>query len=709
MKAVVSENTKKLSTYLYEIVWKMYQYIASWFEWSKNKLITKKENFTELDSFTKKEFVKYLQTTKFKPYNITQETVTQMENVKLTTNDIYSNMVEMAKTLGENQIEEQSTISTKNSFYRRYMFPASFDLVKDYDGGEFAKKTDVELVRRYDIKKPKHKLNACDIDVDEFINSFGDAKSSRDMMGVSKKLLQTLPQYYHKKIVAMYNKSLHGDVNEKYCFGKASFVWKGKGEKQVLKSYRKITAVPNTLNHLHRILNLRLSQYFEKNEYFDKTIQKAGLSGSSYGIFEQVYKLRSIIKDANMNKKPAAVLYLDMSSAFDTLDRDALFKILKDYYVSDNFVSYLKNFYDNLEYYISSRNKHTELKKWKSGILQGCSLSPLLFTVCMNYVLTYLHKTSLNSDAYQFHETEDKILFLAFMDDVCITCNSMESLGEIYTELLTRFESMGLRINMKKSAVMTINTEMPENSSLKDIPVVTEQTYLGNTITSDGNYEKNYKSVKNRIYSQLMSIKSRKDDDKESIFKKLYPVIKRQMLKLYDVEDAELEKLKWMINMSLKDMNIDHTQFNFDISNTREYVVSISHDKVIKKIPEKINKVKRTKKFTKPSKLDLEELREAYENNKVERKNKALAEELNQPLNKASDSHTNSEKEEQQPLGSKLKYELADLDLVSDSDDDLAVEDIKDVPAQMQQVQVQPAQVKQVQVQPAQMQQVQEQ
>lgn len=631
-------------------------YIISIIAYPVQFLWKKKKTYSHLDNLVKKDLVKYVQNTKFSSYEISPESVTYLENCQLETDNVVCNLIEMVEKIAEKYPLKSLPYGYTTSYNGKRLYFAPFEIIKDY---QEENQDNIELKQRFDIPKGKYALNVDNITKNEFIISFGEDRANRDMMGVSRRFLQILPEYYHSKLVAMYNKTLNGEGDTRSYFGKASFSWKGKGDKKDIKSYRKIVSLPNVVNHLHRILGLRLSEYFEKNEYFDKTIQKAGISGINNGIFEQVYKLRSVIKDANQNKQSAAVMFLDLKSAFDTINKESVFKVLEAYYVDKKIVDYLRSFYSNLDYYISSRGENSELKKWNCGLVQGCSLSPLLFTVCMNYALTYINKTSLNANGYTFSEAGSKVLFLAYMDDICITCNNADSLDEVYSELLEFFTSMGLKINKEKSAVMLINTELKENSSLKDIPVVNNQVYLGNTITSDGTYDKNYESVKRDIYSKLMNIKNSKSEDKEELFKGIYPTIKRTLLKMYDVEGEDMGKLVWMINQNLKEMDIDESQFNFDIKNTRDYVVTVSMDSVIENIPKKLNKVKND--VVKPSKIDLEDMKEAYENTKQDIGiDYSLNEEKVEELNDKKYEINNNENNEQ--------FVGAECDLVSNED-----------------------------------------
>lgn len=641
----------------------VYSFFLSVINYVTNYTTKKEKSFDHLDQMTKPELVSYLQTTKFKPYEIDSQSVKGLEKMKLQTDKVCTNLVEMVERLGDEFPKDKSASSSSTTVkYNKHLYFAPFELVENHQ--EDTHVVESAFLDRGDIHKPKFKLITADIDKDEYINSFGEEKYNKDMMGVSKKLLQILPSYHHDRIVALYNKNLESGADGSYAFGKATFAWKGKGDKKDLKSYRKITSLPNITNHFHRILALRLSEYFERNDYFDKTIQKAGISGINYGIFEQVFKLRSVIKDANENKKTSAVLFLDLKSAFDNIDRNAMFKMMDSYHVDKKYSTYLRTFYDNLDYYISSKNKHTELKKWGKGLLQGCSLSPLLFTMCMNYALTYLNKTSLNSNGYQFTDTDSRVLFLAFMDDICITCDNVESLKEVYTELVEYFTSFGLSVNKQKSALMLINTGESDLDTLQDIPIVESQTYLGNVITADGTYAKNYDAVKRNIYAKLASIKhsNKTDEEKEERFKGIYPTIKRILLKMYDVEGEDMSNMILMINKSLTDMNIDIDQYDFDIKNTRDYAVTITQDTVMPKIPAKLNKVK-NENVKKPTKLDMEELREAYENTKENRFNK---------ISVSKEDEENNEQENPQPKAVTQQEIEEEDDLLSDDEDEIS-------------------------------------
>ena len=95
-------------------------------------------------------------------------------------------------------------------------------------------------------------------------------------------------------------------------------------------------------------------------------------------------KTTDIILKAIDDKKLTAVVLLDMSKAFDSLDHDILFNKLKDVGLSSEalhwFASYLTNRYQA----VRINSTLSEALSLKSGVPQGSILGPLLFSIYVN-------------------------------------------------------------------------------------------------------------------------------------------------------------------------------------------------------------------------------------------------------------------------------------------------------------------------------------
>jgi hypothetical protein len=389
------------------------------------------------------------------------------------------------------------------------------------------------------------------------------------MIGISKKMLMYAPNYHKLRLINCYNKYLEGLHDISICFGRSSYIYKDykNGPKDDINSFREIVTIPTVVSHFHRILSLRINEYLDKNKYFDKTIQKGGVSGIKNSIFEQIYKLKNVIKHAHKHDKidknieekgnELCILFLDISSAFNNLDRDRVYKILGSYHVDIKFINYLKMYYDNLHFYANTKDWTTELIKWKKGLVQGCPLSPILFVTALNYIFTYLDKKYKEEMGYKIND-ECKILFMAFVDDVCILTKDMDSLQDMYNKIKFFFECLGLPLNKDKCAIMKINSKS-HSTGFDDIKIVNSYKYLGEYVSSDGTTIESYSKFISMLGKKLYALDKRKKIDnatKLGIFSKcMLPWIQRKMIIMYDISRQDRLKIAGLIQKYLNRWN----------------------------------------------------------------------------------------------------------------------------------------------------------
>lgn len=83
------------------------------------------------------------------------------------------------------------------------------------------------------------------------------------------------------------------------------------------------------------------------------------------------------------------VLFIDFFKAFDTVEHDFMFTVLKKLGFGEGFCKIIKMFYNDIYSYISLNTGMTPKIKISRGIRQGCPISPKLFILCTK-MLAYL-------------------------------------------------------------------------------------------------------------------------------------------------------------------------------------------------------------------------------------------------------------------------------------------------------------------------------
>lgn len=394
---------------------------------------------------------------------------------------------------------------------------------------------------------PSTLMNSSKITITEYNDSFRTPTDKKDLFGISKKILSNIPNFHKQRLINIYNKLLNGDLSaQRISLGRASYMYKEskKGPTDDMSSFRQIVTIPNSLNHYHRILALRLNEFLTKNNYMNTTIQKGSVSGIKYGILEQIFKIKQIIKDANEHKKECSIMFMDISNAFGNISLERLFGIMRKYHIHEQFIEYVKNFYDGFEYYVQTKEWTTNLKKWEGGLIQGCPLSPTLFVLAIDYVLTYLDAKYKETHGYSLNN-ENKIMFLAFVDDICIVCNNNQALNDMFQRVKLLLNSIGLSVNVEKCAYMTINPS-DETKVVSNVPVVKSYKYLGEYISSDGSANESYTKFIAMLGNKLVSLDRKKveNDIKIKFFSKcMLPWIQRKLMVMYDISIDEKKKI----------------------------------------------------------------------------------------------------------------------------------------------------------------------
>ena len=101
-------------------------------------------------------------------------------------------------------------------------------------------------------------------------------------------------------------------------------------------------------------------------------------------IFGAIAGIRETIAQVEMTNSPTCLLSLDFTEVFDKIAHTYLFKVLEHCGFSKTFLTRLQKMYTNATSSVQINGHISQPTAIRSGIRQGCPLSMLLFTICMN-------------------------------------------------------------------------------------------------------------------------------------------------------------------------------------------------------------------------------------------------------------------------------------------------------------------------------------
>ena len=105
------------------------------------------------------------------------------------------------------------------------------------------------------------------------------------------------------------------------------------------------------------------------------------------GTRDQVANIRWIIQKAREFQKNLSVCFIDYAKAFDSVDHNKLWKILKEKGIPDHLTCLLRNLYAGQEATIRNGHGKTDWFQIVKGVHQGCILSPCLFNLYAEYIM----------------------------------------------------------------------------------------------------------------------------------------------------------------------------------------------------------------------------------------------------------------------------------------------------------------------------------
>ena len=220
-----------------------------------------------------------------------------------------------------------------------------------------------------------------------------------------------------------------------------------KEDKNDISNYRPISILPVLSKIFERSTLNQLIEFFEEH-FLISALQHA--YRKNHGTVTCLFELLNEIYTLIDKKFKVAIVSLDLSKAFDSINHNLLLKKLKSFNLNQQSIDYIQS-------YLSNRRQSTKLSKFtsteqeiKSGVPQGSILGPFLFLCFVN-------------DLPNVFNNETK--FIAYADDtqLLVYDNDLEKLKEkvenVIGDAQKWYENNGMKNNSSKSEILVVSTK----------------------------------------------------------------------------------------------------------------------------------------------------------------------------------------------------------------------------------------------------------
>ena len=172
-----------------------------------------------------------------------------------------------------------------------------------------------------------------------------------------------------------------------------------------------------------KILQARLQQYVNR-ELPD--VQAGFRKGR--GTRDQIANIHQIIEKAREFQKNIYFCFIDYAKAFNCVDHNKLWKILKEMDIPDHLTYLLRNHYVGQEATVRTGHGTTNWFQIGKRVCQNCILSPCLFNFYAEFIM---RNAGLKEEQAGIKITERNINNLRYADDTTLMAENEEELKSV--------------------------------------------------------------------------------------------------------------------------------------------------------------------------------------------------------------------------------------------------------------------------------------
>lgn len=248
-----------------------------------------------------------------------------------------------------------------------------------------------------------------------------------------------------------------------------------KGDPNSAENYRGISFCNACAKVFASILHERLCHWVDNQQLLSEF--QSGFR-KRYSTMDNIFLLNNIANLYISKNKKLYVFFVDFKAAFDSILRNALFYKLGNLGVSSKFMQIIQSLYLATRAAVWDGSGVSDWFFTNAGVKQGCVLSPLLFALFLDDLVSFL-PGGITIDGVQ-------IKVLMYADDIVLIAESPRMMQLMINKLSEYCKIWNLVINVAKSKIMIFKQHMRRLQNVEkwylndeQLEVVKEFKYLG--------------------------------------------------------------------------------------------------------------------------------------------------------------------------------------------------------------------------------------
>ncbi|BHF57806.1 hypothetical protein SprV_0100075200 [Sparganum proliferum] len=265
-----------------------------------------------------------------------------------------------------------------------------------------------------------------------------------------------------------------GEVPQDFKDATIVHLYKRKGNRQICDNHRGISLLNIAGKIFARILLNRLNNHLEQGLLPESQCGFRRHRGTT----DMIFAARQLQEKCQEMRTHLYSTFVDLTKAFDTVNREGLWKIMQKFGCPERFIQMVRQLHDGMMARVTDNGAVSEAFAVTNGVKQGCVLAPTLFSLMFSAMpmdayrderpgIRIAYRTDgqlLNQRRMHFQSraSTTTVHELLFADDCALNTTSEEEMQRSMDLFSAACANFGLVINTQKTVVIH---QPPPNSA----------------------------------------------------------------------------------------------------------------------------------------------------------------------------------------------------------------------------------------------------